>query len=259
MSRRTICVFCGEGPVTLTIEDTLPNWLLEFWRGQDFATGDVTQVYVHLDTGKRETFTAPLKVATPIVCVTCNTGWMSDIQSRASKYLKPMISGERISLDSSAQRWVATWAFMTACTWEFAQPRQNIPKPKRHELKHLRRQPPTSTQVWIGYYQSRHPDTMRSMTSFTFPLDVKAKGDHAVPRGAKAYAATLQFRHLVLQFFGHTLKKGDFYVDRTGAAALFTDIWPTTRRPVPWGRWAMDDAGLEKISLGFLRNPWIDV
>jgi hypothetical protein len=177
MAQRKLCVFCGESPVQLTVEDALPNWLLAFWGSQQFAVGEVTQVYQHLDTGERTVFNAPLSVSAKIVCVTCNTGWMSDIQSRASKYLKPMISGEQISLDSSAQRWVATWAFMTACAWEFAQPRRNIPRSKRRELKELRRQPPSGTQLWIGYYASQDPDNMRSMTCFTYPLDVKAEVD----------------------------------------------------------------------------------
>lgn len=101
---------------------------------------------------------------------------------------------------------------------------------------------------------------MRLMTLFTTPLDVKAKPDHPVTRGAKAYAATIQIRHLVIQFFGHNMNVPSFSIIKGEAAALFLDIWPPARRPLSWpGRWHMDDIGLERVALGFVRNPYITV
>jgi hypothetical protein len=254
--RRRLCVFCRKRESKLTVEDVLPSWLLRYWEWQKFPTSPVTGVWTNLGTGKEIRRPVALKVAASIVCTTCNSTWMSDIQREASDRLKPMLAGHSIVLNADDQRWLAVWWFMTACTWEFTSPRRYIPQSKRSELFRLRTRVPSTTHMWIGHVVTKS----RLATFSTGPIDVVSEPDRALARRHNAYFATIHFGNLITQFAGHTVKSQDVRVDRVEASPLFWDIWPPLLPSIAWPpRWSMDDRGLDGALRAFIRNPWINV
>ncbi|MBA2764377.1 MAG: hypothetical protein H0U42_06785 [Thermoleophilaceae bacterium] len=46
------------------------------------------------------------------VCLQCNNGWMSDLEHRAQPYATPLILGTPTTVDASAQRSLAIWAYL---------------------------------------------------------------------------------------------------------------------------------------------------
>jgi hypothetical protein len=53
-----------------------------------------------------------------IVCGECNEGWMSDLETDASRLLSPLIAGKESSLDQPQQLLAAFWATKTAMVGE---------------------------------------------------------------------------------------------------------------------------------------------
>lgn len=256
MGRRRLCVFCGSREAKLTVEDVLPLWTHRYWKRQKRPKPSAghTHVYVNLGTGEQVRRPGELKVEAAIVCPTCNTTWMSDIQREASDRLKPMLSGHSLTLDSDDQRWVAAWGFMTACTWEFSVTQRYIPQSKRREFYTLRTEPPPDTLMWLGHV--RHKSLV--MTCSVVPLDVKE--NDTLSTRHKAYAATIGIENFILQFVGHTAHSLPFGVDRGEASSAFRDIWPQPLPPYSWPlRWSLNERGVDSAIRAFVGNPWIEV
>src|SRR5919106_151931 len=107
------CVFCGqEGK--LTAEHVWPAWIDQYIptipgevlgynhkHGTSDGRFEVLFEYQRLDQRAK------------VVCLTCNNGWMNDLENRARPVLKEMISGSGVSLGVDEQRDVATWAVKT--------------------------------------------------------------------------------------------------------------------------------------------------
>jgi hypothetical protein len=55
-----------------------------------------------------------LDIAPKTVCGRCNSGWMSQIENSAQKYLTPLVSGSPTRLGGEAQRAIATWSALKA-------------------------------------------------------------------------------------------------------------------------------------------------
>jgi hypothetical protein len=91
-------------------------------------------------------------VKTDKVCEDCNGHWMSDLETRASPLLTPMIPGEGRSLSIEEQAFIAVWGIKTDMTWQTS-PTEFRATPLR-DYKHLRlhRTPPPHTRVRLGRY-----------------------------------------------------------------------------------------------------------
>lgn len=61
-----------------------------------------------------ELFTKKMKV----VCVTCNNGWMSQLDEAAKQLLTPIIKGEYVTLDAASLEILARWATLKAIVSE---------------------------------------------------------------------------------------------------------------------------------------------
>ncbi len=85
------------------------------------------------------------------VCGACNHGWMSELEGRAEKVIRPLMSdaaGAR--LDSEAQRTVALWASKTAMVFDSMGLNSGFyTKPEREGLV-ATQAPPKGSRIWIG-------------------------------------------------------------------------------------------------------------
>ena len=104
-----ICIFCGKGGMTK--QHVWPDWL-KLAVPRSFARH--SQIYTHMDL---QSVDRPL-VSSPIVkskqgdpavkkvrkvCKSCNSGWMSRLETAAKPVLTPIIRGKNATL-SALQR-----------------------------------------------------------------------------------------------------------------------------------------------------------
>jgi hypothetical protein len=90
-----------------------------------------------------------------IVCLSCNTGWMSVLQNNTKPILMPLILGHEFTLTRRAQTTLAAWIAMFSMVAEFIDKtgtRIAISASDRLYLKDNILAPPTM-KVWVGYYE----------------------------------------------------------------------------------------------------------
>ena len=113
-----LCVFCRER------EPGHPEHVLPQWLGKCRPPGAKVMVHFAEDepAGSRRVFegkaTSP-QLVNRAVCTDCNGGWMSDLETAVSAFLRPIImSDDKIGLDAGQQADLAFWAFKTALMYE---------------------------------------------------------------------------------------------------------------------------------------------
>lgn len=131
-----------------------------------------------------------------IVCLSCNNGWMNDLENRARPALTEMIAGSGVSLSPDKQREVATWAAKTAMCVEktFPTATQAIPTDYYSALYADTWRPPNDLVVWAGCYLGETPF---GISHRSWPLWQFVKR-----QPSKMFQATYRIGHLILQLFG---------------------------------------------------------
>jgi hypothetical protein len=111
----TRCAFCGADG-GLTNEDVLPRWLLTalehpsvigtvVYRQSKGRPGDAPAV--HSRRGKS------LETKARVVCGTCNSTWMSQIEQSVGAFLPKLVKGRRVLLTRGRQEALARWSVKT--------------------------------------------------------------------------------------------------------------------------------------------------
>ena len=99
ITRTKQCIFCGGAPTV--VEAVFSTWL-----GNRLPKGKaVTQLAVNPMAPSARTYPGTaFRGRAKVVCKKCNNEWMSQIEEKASRLLKPMLFGSLpIGLDSGAQ------------------------------------------------------------------------------------------------------------------------------------------------------------
>jgi hypothetical protein len=157
------CVFC-DYPATLTKEHIWAEWVRDFI-GRDPAAPDRALHTTGLswvdESGQYQSTLNPRgDLARPgemmdqkleIVCGTCNSGWMSQLQTRAKPFLEPRLQNDWSQpLDEWGQRTIAVWATMFTMVVEQADPDTiAISQQDRTTLK-LTRDPVPGWLIFLG-------------------------------------------------------------------------------------------------------------
>jgi hypothetical protein len=166
------CLFCSNPADSL--EHVLPQWLHKCIypeTGGKFSVqvGRFLEGEGNRDQRKHDS----LNFKARIVCVACNTGWMSQLESKVQPILKPLtgdpfpILGQSFfdQLRSDASL-IALWLSKTALTTSFALPgRERLPETFAKEI--TRGLPPRG--VWIDFAKARIPAFGAALTK-TFPV-----------------------------------------------------------------------------------------
>ena len=200
MTRRT-CLFCGApGTADLSDEHIVPRWLLDHLNLPDDdqllqAVADSTTGQLSAAPRVHSTF----RFVEGRVCVNCNTGWMSRLESAAKPLLVPLIDNQRTvtEVTKAESAILKKWAIKTSYLHSYASPLKK-PVPLDH-LQHLlgdSGQPATGVSVFVtqaphvkpsGYFQTgMWPQLAGRITD----------QDGLTPSGA--YKIGLQFRSLYL-------------------------------------------------------------
>jgi hypothetical protein len=158
------CLFCGDVG-SLSREHVIPRWV-----GKRLGIRAVAQER----SGTTRRLDA-LSVVLPQVCVRCNTGWMHDLEQRASPVLGPMLIGPAsllpITLDPSQQATLATWAIKTSLLLTYRMfklqsggwiPADNLKWLLSHARSDL---PPPGARVWLGGIRPADAVTRRNLAA----------------------------------------------------------------------------------------------
>jgi hypothetical protein len=141
------CIFCGDDRNRLTDEHVFGDWI-----GNLFATPATGIAQLVNAEGKVQQWAqVPFQQKVKVVCVKCNTGWMSDLEGKVKPILMPMLLGQRQEVRAQTQKLLAFWAVKTALVIDHLQPKARVvPETEYGGLYGLRSPLPTHL-VWLGH------------------------------------------------------------------------------------------------------------
>jgi hypothetical protein len=250
-----LCVFCGRRVTTK--EHAWPQWALESLYRPGARPGGAVTMNLR---GSISTYAAHSSRRGPRVkhlCTSCNSGWMSRLETAVQPIMRPMMRDNPILLDVDAQRVLTAWGIKTAMVFQCLLPPERwfYSKPERtHLLTHLA--PPDNRVVaWLG----RHTDpgianaqvVRLSVEPNGVPIDGFRSGDGEV--------TTLTLAHFVLQLFSvkrhpdHETASYTYPMQHGNWDESLVRIWPPSPT-VHWPpAWSFDESGLKLLGGRFGR------
>jgi hypothetical protein len=186
------CVFCGARANSR--EHIFPDWI----NGVIVVDGaDAHQFVINHGERADERHYKVKTVASQtarVVCKTCNTGWMSELEVESKPVVGPLIVNEATRLDAKQQLVAARWAIKIAMVGESIQYGDaSFDQDDRDAIRENRL--PLRARVSLAAYDLGEP----SATRYTRGLGgINRNGEFF----AEFYAHTIQIGHLVLSVRG---------------------------------------------------------
>jgi len=172
-----------------------------------------------------------LDIVVKSVCVRCNTGWLSDLESRTGDLLTTAIQGNRVVFLPEDQHLAATWATKTALLLELALegPRGTAYSPADNAAwLYAHGEPPPGTEVWVGAVGPALTGHvwLSSSTGFRRADDGSEE--------LHAYLSAMAIGHLLFQVFGEDIGS-DMQIKLGPIPKTFLkQIWPVSADRVLW-------------------------
>lgn len=206
--------------------------------------------------GKARASTVPHSVIeVRCVCIPCNGGWMSDLESENIPIIGRVMENTATPLDVPQQTSLALWCVMKAMVLDGVNAKNRGHFFTRNECEALRlqRRIPDKTVVQIGAYVRSGYSADGTIVWFDFPN---------APKAAKASVSTFVIGHLVIQVVtvhhepehenapvqGVMIRDGEW-------GTLLLRIWPTGTQSVMWPPQAtFSNSGASSIAT--LQNRW---
>jgi hypothetical protein len=216
------CIFCGSTPTTK--EHVFPRWLNRYLSSQHqqleqarYGEGafDITRQSVGLDFTVRK------------VCDSCNSGWMSSLESEMINILHPIISGLDLRLlPLKSQRQIALWGVKTAMVLDNTQVAPVLPSAQLARMR-SHHAIPRNTRVWLGACNELYP----LVTSYTVRIDLENRQNPDILHSGGFYSP-MKIGHLCLYVYFTPADVTIQYPPRYRAAVA--RIWPRRGSSLPW-------------------------
>jgi hypothetical protein len=155
----TTCIFCGRKP--LSEEHVWPGWCHDYVRKKTTATAYYRKQY-ETSPGTNDRPREVFSVETPrditdhtlkVVCrYHCNSGWMSGLETKAKRFLIPLIAGHYGVVDRYRQEILANWIAMKLLVCECSIPEDMVFSATDRSIFMGKRWPPDAMTIWIGRY-----------------------------------------------------------------------------------------------------------
>lgn len=151
-----ICLYCQKSE-KLSGEHVLSDWIASHVPRVSNKSMHTTSFVTPASRGKqlvkevrRLTAGDVISRKLKIVCKQCNNVWMGRIVELSKPDVRPLLSGIWFSLSPDACARIATWAALSAMTWERADAATIASS--RFELDHmyLEKSPPPGWRIWLG-------------------------------------------------------------------------------------------------------------
>jgi hypothetical protein len=181
------------------------------------------------------------------VCEDCNNGWMSDLESEAREFLRPMIEGRGRALHQRGQTTLAAWAFLTALMFSYTSGReQGLVAQAQVDEFYSRRVPPENTRIWLTAFAGDYIGAMQCFGADTDTTQDTARGHREI------YGVTFTFETTLFHVLGTAL---DGLLDGTEYAhPRIHQIWPFVSSFEWTPKPALADAGFHYFADAFLRQ-----
>lgn len=253
------CIFCGG--FGLTKEHIFADWLKDYIPREMLSH---TTRRADVDPFLKENIALEKRTGDihsrriRCVCKTCNTGWMSRLQTAAKPFLVPMLTGQEITLHRRGQTTLAAWVSVMVMVAEYVNP-DKVAAPESDRVFVMRRQkPPNHWRIWISTHANK---TMPLYTHNV--LDFAEKGTKVVPGtpagGQNTHTTTICLgQHLLIHVMASVPAKSIIRRWKLPAALRdgFREVWPVSSALVTWppSRLRLNDAGLDLLANEFLNK-----
>ncbi len=215
----------------MTAEHVLPNWLRDVGLPMDPA--QPSSSWLNRSPRVFGPPVPPFRTTVRQVCTSCNTGWMSKLETVARRVLAPIILGEPQTILEADQPAVAAWVLKTVLVSFWVSPAGDraggygVPASEYADLYERGGllTPPDYMQAWIGHYSGEKRRTVVQGT----PLVVRVDG-LPEPDGPQGYGMTIALGDLFLQGVRWTTPSLALHL-RT--AQGLAQIWPVAHA-VTW-------------------------
>jgi hypothetical protein len=247
------CEFGPEGGQKRTKEHIFGDWTTPFLK---IPGRPGTQIrWQETNAGsERSSYPAyPAQQTVQGVCHSCNSGWLSRIQTAAKPFLLHALrGGKKRSYGESAQEAMAIWAYRAGLVAGIKSGPAAVPETDLHDFYGSRR-PPELCRIWMGVTPYRQFTYINHVAFKVFPEDAEP------PPSVNAFADVLGIGHVafcVLHWSATKPNTGMGRVHQEFGDAL-TQIWPAVK-PIQWPpRKVITYNGLERLASlsGAKREP----
>ena len=228
------CVFCGRD-ADLTDEHVWPDWLrkhLPYPGVSDRTAARMARVpgsAMRRAVDVRQWKAKERKL--PLLCLSCNNHWLSDIESRTSPILAPLIRGEPAALTERDQARLALWAVKTTVLLQFTMAPDQQGVPQAHfDYLYQRRAIPPHVWVWIASYDGEPYNTIFGWQRLSPEVALDAGTTVAA-----AYASTIGVHKVVLEVTGGLFpaRSKPYEIGlKDPSQTPIRQLWPVTRDPL---------------------------
>lgn len=230
------CIFCGGG--NMSREHIYADWMRPYLRVFDSTTH-----YVNTQTAPQWAQLIPARAERGklhlkgdhrsrklrVVCVTCNTTWMSRLQTAAKPVLLPFLTGSNVALSRTQQRAAANWAAMFTMVYEFADPLTiAIPQSERASFMRIL-QPNANWLIWVAPFVGKSYAGMAHHRGIGF-----LEQGHREPSVAQIFNTQVTVGSAGGLFFltcfssnSTVLSRGFPAIRRLCGELMYTRVWPT--------------------------------
>jgi hypothetical protein len=179
---RRACLFCPK--TDLTKEHIWPDWIVTEFKQQRPPLRGRDHVEEILQDGSTRSRPGTLEVTRRIVCMQCNSEWMSQVEHLAKPILMPLIRDQGAPLAFSDEDicTLTTWVTLRSMVFDgCSEPgeRYYTPFERASFAKSPTMAPPKHTHIWLGLYVGELHGAMFSMSNQLSKF-TKKKGLHVV-------------------------------------------------------------------------------
>jgi hypothetical protein len=247
------CIFCARG--NLSKEHVWPAWAAEHL--PDAVARDETLEIVagsdaQTQTNSRQGSLKHKKLR--VVCASCNNGWMSVIESDAKRVVMPMMLGQGLFLDESAQRLLACWVALKVIVVDQSPPGAAVISPEERKAFMEQGAMPERLHIELASCGEAPWDTaMAKRTGNLFPME-KRPSDLIAAAGRKnIQTTTFGIGKLVV----HSIARAADAVNLAEMVAFskpLIKLWPLTGNAIIWppkplAAWEVNNVALRMDTL----------
>jgi hypothetical protein len=216
-----LCLFCSN-PAN-SKEDLFPRWIL---------ASVITRELLSRRIGDAETqLTEDQEVRIPCVCIPCNNGWMSRLETKCKPIIGNLLEDISIPLDPDYQKFLAVWALKGAMILDAEGSKPRFFRKDECENLKKSRTIPNGTGIWIGRFTGRTLSVINGGFSLATEQDVLL---------ARCDVFSVVVGHLAMQVL--SVHEEPDPTNKTIQIApvdgkwdeLLIQIWPKSQKKVTW-------------------------
>lgn len=238
------CIFC-RGKAN-SREDAWPVWLLKLFSLEGTHTFTAEFTRRGLAARPAQTWeTGARAIRVRCVCVSCNTGWMSDLEGDIAPVLMPLIDGDEVALRHDQQLLLGWWAAKTAMVFEATHYETVVSFDEERDMVRTQKRAPATMQIRLATYAG----TKYSLAHLRYVVLGNPDSEETPDL---SYTTNLLIGKLVIQVFRPSSLMNRRSFQHVGIPGdHFVPVLPMSVSGIKWPPTkALDDEGFEQFAQG---------